>query len=861
MNKLLFPLSFYLFVSLLTVTPLFSQQLFLENGAPSHPEVLGFASSTRTVIDLNGTWEYSLDNGISWRTVKIPAAADYEGKIVYRRKFKATDRLISDNRFTFVSYGINHRVEIYINETFVGRHEGGHTSFSLTIPENLIQIGDENVIRLAVNNTLDFRSTFPPRQQVRGWKNYNGLLRDLFIVAEPTVRIDKANVVVEAIEPKAVKLLVSVQLTAEESRLAMLSGKNFELSAEVLENSSGLSVGKPVIVPVTLASGSETSAQISVAVPSAKLWSPDTPDLYSVNIRLSVVEGKKDSLIDERSLITGIRTLTKDKTRLLLNGAPVSLRGVVWIEDSERYGSALTYEAMEKDVALIKNLGANAVRIGFHPPHPFFLQLCDRYGLLAMVEIPNFEIPAKILEQENYRTAMTDYLTSVIERDKYNPSVIAWGLGEGFGASTDAERNIATALQRTAKSLDDRPTYVVSRGGNDPALMAADIAAISFPNVDVRTLRTRLTAFKELHAKKPVIVAGYGRSAEDQNKNGYSDPHSQEAQARNIQQKFSAIKEADIAGSMVAAFNDFRSDRPILSVPPVLPEVQTIGLVAMDRQKKVSYDIVHSLYHQQKVSALPIGTFVPETPYLYVAIGLALLIVAAWLVNGNRRFRESTRRAIFNSYNFFADIRDQFTLPLFHTTITAAIIAVTVAVIFSSILHHYRTDVVLDYLLSHFLSDDLKNIVIAMAWNPLVSIIYISGALIGWFILLTLFIQLFAMAVRVKIRWFHSYSIAVWTALPWAFFIPVGMILYRVMESEPYVPWVMTLVVLMSVWVYVRTLKGISVIYHIYTPKMYMAGIVFLFVLFGGLYAYFDYANALTSYAEFFVSRIFPFVH
>ena len=120
-----------------------------------------------------------------------------------------------------------------------------------------------------------------------------------------------------------------------------------------------------------------------------------------------------------------------------------------------------------------------------------------------------------------------------------------------------------------------------------------------------------------------------------------------------------------------------------------------------------------------------------------------------------------------------------------------------------------------------------------MCWDPMISVGYLSGVMVVWFLLLTICIQLCALLARVKIRLFHSYSIAIWTALPWVFFIPVGMILYRVLESEPYVPWVLGLVVMMSAWVYLRTLKGISVIYHIYTPKMYMAGVIVLFICFG----------------------------
>ncbi|MDP1676678.1 MAG: glycoside hydrolase family 2 TIM barrel-domain containing protein [Bacteroidota bacterium] len=862
MNKLLFRSSIYLLVSVLVATTLFSQQLFLENGTPSHPNVLSYNSSARSIIDLSGEWNYSLDNGISWKQVKIPAAANYEGKIVYRKKFSVDELSLQNNAFTIVCYGINYQAEVFINETFVGRHEGGYTSFELSVPDNIIQIGSENVIRVVVDNLLNHRSTFPLRPQVSGWKNYNGIVRDIFIVAAPKLRIEKVGVVVEAIEPKSTKLIVTTTVSAKDLQaFAQLSNKTFQLSVETVEAANGIVVGKPTVVSVVPQPNSSAIAQISISISSAKLWSPDSPELYSIKVSLLAVEGKKDSLLDAVSVTTGIRTFTKDKNNLLFNGAPINLRGVVWIEDSEFHGSALTYEEMERDVALIKNLGANTVRVGFHPPHPFFIQLCDRYGLLVLEEIPNFEIPAKILDDENYRSLVNNYLKDMIERDRHNPSVIAWGLGEGSGFTGDTEKNIVSQLHHTAKSIDDRLTYFITRGAEDDDVSSADICAISFSNVDIKKFRLQIAAFKESNPKKPLIVSGYGKAIEDGNRNGYSDPNSQESQARYIQQRYAVIKDMNLAGSMIFAFNDFKSDRPIMHIKPTTPLVHTVGIVELDREKKSAYDVVHSIYHDQKISALPIGNYVPASPYVYVVIGLSLLIIAAWLVNGNRRFRESTRRAIFNSYNFFADIRDQFTLPLFHTTVTAFIIAITFSVIFSSILHHFKTSVALDYILSYLLSDDFKKIVIEMSWNPMIGVGYFSTIIIGWFLGLTVLVKILALMARVKIRLFHSYSIVVWTALPWLFFIPVGMILYRVLESEVYVPWILGLVVLMSVWVYFRTLKGISVIYHIYTPKMYMIGVTVVLVISGGFYAYLDYMYSLSLYAEYFATHILPFVN
>ena len=860
MEKKLFRISFYLFISLLSANLLISQQLFYENGTPSHPDVLGHSSPTRSIIDLSGEWEYSLDLGLTWGKVRIPAAADYVGKIVYRKKFIAGSDAVASRAFTIVSYGINYQAEVFVNEVFIGHHEGGYISFAMPVPDNLIQIGSENVLRIVVDNTLDHRTTFPLRAQATGWKNYNGILRDIFIATTPRQWVEHLEATIEAIEPRATRLTVTASVSVKDAVLPEhLAGKSFQCSAEVIETNTGTVIGKPFAVPVIPQPQQTIRVLIPITISNTRLWTIEAPELYTIKVSLTALEGKKDSVLDESFVTTGIRTFIKEKNRFLFNGAPVTLRGVKWIEDSELHGSAVSYEAMEKDVALIKNLGANAVRVANNPPHPFFVQLCDRYGLFLLQEIPLVEVPGTILDSEPYRAKVDLLFRRMIERDRHHPSIIAWGFGDRIDLSDGTVRSVVSALQQTVKSMDNRLTYVVARDPSTEIGTLADIAAISFPVVDVKEFRSSLETFKKVNLQHPVIIAGYGKAIEKGNRNGYSDPGSQESQARYLQQRYAAVKDAAVAGSIIASFNDHRSDRPVMSTFLANPDRHTDGIVELNREKKVAYEHILSLYHNQRLSALPIGSYIPATPYLYVAIGLVLLIIAAWLVNGNRRFRESTRRAILNSYNFFADIRDQFTLPLFHTTVTAAIVSVTISVVFSSLLHHFKNSTQLDYLISIFFPDAWKMIVIRMAWDPAVSVVYFTVVVLLWFLALTALIQLFAKIARVKIRLFHSYSIAIWTALPWTFFIPVGMILYRVLESEAYVPWVLGLIVLTCVWVFLRTLKGISVIYHVYTPKMYMIGIVVVIVLAGGLYGYLEYSMSLSAYIGLLSSTILPF--
>jgi hypothetical protein len=514
---------------------------------------------------------------------------------------------------------------------------------------------------------------------------------------------------------------------------------------------------------------------------------------------------------------------------------------------------------MERDVALIKNLGANAVRIGFHSPHPFFIQLCDKYGLFVFEEIPLFEVPSAVFLEENYQILTKNYVAEMIERDRNNPSIIAWGLGEGFGTSP-SENEIVFQLHQFSKSIDERFTYYISRVAEAKEHSnITDLEMLSFDGSDLKEFRTNLTEWKNRNRENPVFVGAFGKNVEPSNKNGYSDPMSQESQARFLLQRYIILKELKISGGFVWNFADWRSDRPILRVHQENPKIQTTGIVELDRKKKISYDVIRSAFLGEKISALPIGSYVPVSPYEYVIIGLLLLIVFAWFVNSNRRFQENVFRALLRPHIFFTDIREQRSLPLFNTIFVGVIIAATYGVVLSSILYHFRSSTILDYALSFFFYDELKMIFIRMAWNPLLCISYIVGALLVWYLLVTCAIKTTSILFKIRIYFSQAFAVAVWSTLPFVLYLIISMILFRIMESRAYVLPILISVLVFQILVLIRTLKGMSVLFNMYPTKIYIFGCSIVIIIAGGIFAYLDYTRVFTVYITFFIHAIVPF--
>ena len=859
-HRYLLVLAFLLTVSSDALT----KNQFFENGEKSRPEVLNYSSGTRSIVDLSGKWSCSTDDGVTWREVLLPSASDFEGKVIFTRKFDLPTALLTLHSFKFVAYGINYQAEVFLNEVFVGKHEGGYTSFAFLVPENTLQLGNENVIRIVVDNTLNSKSTLPLRQQIGGWKNYGGIFRDVFLVATPLVWIDDLAAVTESIDPKMVKLSVQAVISGRDfSKLSLGDHPGTVLlnfSVEASDKTTGLVTGKSLPVSFSPEGNRDVTVQTTVTIPAAKMWSPDQPNLYTLHAVIAAGEGKNSVVLDEYSIHTGIRTIGKEKQNIFLNGAAITLRGVTWGEDSPDHGSALTYEQMEKDIALIKNLGANAVQFAFHPPHPYLLDLCDQYGLLAFEEIPLYETPSDIFSTENYRALAENYTKEMIRRDRNHPSLVAWGFGDGFESIDPRAKLLLDQLQSTERSMDSRLTYYISLSPDDiQNSRIVDIAGIRLANGDIKGFAASLLKWKLSHPDQPVMIGRYGKAVETGNRNGYSDPMSQEAQARYLFQRYDAINDAGMAGSFLWSFEDWRADRPLLTVQSATPDLYTQGIVEFNREKKVAYDVVRSMFLGEKIAALPVGTHSVSSPVSYVLLGLLLLILFFWLLNTDRRFRESVFRALRRPYNFFADIRDQRILSNLHTAILSAIVAVTFAIVVSSVLYHFRSSAVLDYILTILItSDSLKAAVIELIWHPIECIAYGGLACFAWMFIVTVLVQLFSFFVRTKVYLFHSYSVAVWSTLPMVIFIPLGMILYRVMESDVYVVPVLVIFVTVMIWIFFRTLKGISIIYDSSSVKIYAIGIVVVGALGILWYGYFDYAHSMMAYVHFMMSTVVP---
>lgn len=838
---------------------------FLENGAPGSPEWRATQYSvtpTRKFIPLNGLWTYAVEGG-GTGTVSVPSAFNGRGVVELQRTFELPGYFLDRYQWHLAVLGVNHSADITLNGEFLGHHAGGYTSFLVPLQRTFLQPGRDNTLRMVVSNELDARSTIPLQPMVWGWRVYGGVHRDIALIGTPLVYVASVDIrSAPAGAAGAYRLTVTPRIEgALDSIVQAVSADKrtvFGVQVEVIEALSGVVAGTSALVPLQYQDGSWHGGTAEVVIPNARLWAPDAPDLYTVKCRLVLAGGRDVTVIDEYASPYGIRTLEVANGDLVLNGRRLLVRGVSWYEDHPVWGSAIPYEDRERDVVQMKMLGVNVVRFIGHPPHPVMLDLCDRYGLFAMVDLPVVGAPLEVLNGEGFLEAADLMLQEMILRDRHHPSVLAWGLGDEIEGNRADARTYVGALAARARALDTRPVYLPARPEvPDSIADLVDIAALNVYATDGRVIRAVLEDWRTLHPGKPLFVTRLGMEVAHGNLRGYNDPLSQQAQARFFINRLDLIRPFDPDGIILWSYNDWRGDRPALTVHTGDPWMHRMGLVSDRREKRLAYDAVRAILRGDKPAAMQAGSYTSRTPIVYVLAGFVILIAVAYLYNVSRRFRECVNRSVMNAYNFFADVRDQHGVSIFHTLFLALIVSVAFAIVVSSVLFRFRDSLLLDNLLSYLLVlDNVKAFIIQLIWDPLQFILAASGLTFVLVVLLGGVVHGLKLILKSRVLAYQAFTATIWSLTPLLAFIPLGMILYRVMEGRIYVLPSLVIIAFFLVWVVARLLKAISIIYDVFPPKIYAAGVVVILAVCGMLWLYYDLVQSAPMHLTFLYSIV-----
>jgi beta-glucuronidase len=453
------------------------------------------------------------DDGLWW-DIPVPgswnAAFDdlwsYEGHGWYR-KTMAIPEAWRGKRVLFHSDGANYRTVLYVNGVKVGAHEGGYTAFSFPIEERLV-FGADNTLAIAVDNIAKLERVPMERHD---WWTHGGLFRPLSLEVMAQNHLENVKVVTESLVPTRVRVSFEVSAPTARQCLVRLQDPSGKVCAE--ESVKVLTKGENAV---------------TLSVKEARLWSPETPHLYTLTLELL----EADTVGDRWTKRVGIRTVAFNEQGFLLNGKPYLIKGINRYEDYADTGGTSTPESLRKDVDLIKALGANAVRCHY-PNSPMTYALYDEVGLLSVCEVPLYQWGRPGHCWENLDAAKSQ-LQEMIVTLRNHPSVAMWSIsnenrirpraeGEEHKRLSEMVVTGNQALADLAKSLDPaRPVIEPSnRWPEDILFEKTDTCSVnvylgaSAPQVDylpeMKTqVHERFAALRERWPGKSILVTEFG---------------------------------------------------------------------------------------------------------------------------------------------------------------------------------------------------------------------------------------------------------------------------------------------------------------------------------------------------------------
>ncbi len=428
--------------------------------------------SARSTYNINARWTFftgnDTDTGASsviylphtWNSDAVAASGGYYRGVGNYMKDVDIPYSWHGKRIFLRIGGAATVTDIIINGRHVADHYGGNSAFTVELTDRL-KYGQANKFWIIVNNSprLDVLPT-------AGEENvYGGIFRNVeLIVCEP-LSVSPASAGGDGVWITTTKL--SAETAEGNVRLNLLDmesvPENVRARIRFFDRQERL-VSQNSVAIVDLAPGN-TEVTLPFTVSKPKLWQGmEDPYLYDVEVTITTGD---DRITDSLTIGTGFRTFGVDKqNNFLLNGKPYKLRGVILNRNRMMVGTAMTPFQIEEDVNIIREMGANAVRVAGGQHSDYFYTLCNEAGIIVWNDAPLtgvvYPTDRDFTDTPQFRANGTQQLREMISQLYNNASIAMWGIFSDVSTRGDDPVPYVRELNKLAHTLDPTRLTVAS---------------------------------------------------------------------------------------------------------------------------------------------------------------------------------------------------------------------------------------------------------------------------------------------------------------------------------------------------------------------------------------------------------------
>lgn len=332
--------------------------------------------------------------GDSWPTAQVPAAAEGQFEVSYADRvfpdtfngivwYKKTFNLesVGNDAWWLHFNAVDYRAEVWLNGRFLGSHENGYTGFEYCVTPELRQGENTLIVRVVdqdwnsglTEDDIHIKETLAGFTQDTRKLNYCGIWQSVYLEPRGSVAVEDLYVAT-----------LDAQAGALEAWVTLNNPTDTALDTALTLAVDGVQTQQTVAVPA----GSSTEVRLPLTVPSPRLWSADSPNLYTMTVTAEAA-GCTDTLSQQ----FGIRSVAVSGRKVLLNGEPVFLTGMLhWGSYYENYTSAVAAERVRYEIEELQKAGFNAIKYCLMSPPDYVLDLCDELGMYVYIEYPIWNV-------------------------------------------------------------------------------------------------------------------------------------------------------------------------------------------------------------------------------------------------------------------------------------------------------------------------------------------------------------------------------------------------------------------------------------------------------------------------------------
>ncbi|MBP3261927.1 glycoside hydrolase family 2 protein [Pseudobutyrivibrio sp.] len=332
-----------------------------------------------------------------------------------------------DGKVVFLTFeAVGHSCDIYVNGKHVKHHNCGYTAITCDVSE-LLKYGEENLITVKVNSKETLNQ--PPFGYVIDYMTYGGIYRDVYFeIKEQTHFTDIF------LQPSLLERVSTSKRAPKQIKMMKVQGI-LKTECYLTKNIYELAVGEHVFIRQYLdedliisqpVGGLEESndgylLRLTTGPTTVKLWDIESPHLYNIKTQLVI----DDEVVDEHEASVGFRSSEFRKNGYYLNGRKVKLRGLNRHQSYPYVGYAMPESMQRLDAKILKDeLALNAVRTSHYPQSQYFIDECDKLGLLVFTEIPGWQH----IGGSQWQDIAVENTKEMVLQYRNHPSIILWGV-------------------------------------------------------------------------------------------------------------------------------------------------------------------------------------------------------------------------------------------------------------------------------------------------------------------------------------------------------------------------------------------------------------------------------------------------